>query len=789
MVAGLYVSFLISQYGTLTSLTSVFICLLLSLFVRNRHVFNICVCAFFFSCGFTSLNTLFPPPSSASSNRLKTSRSPAILEGIVDQRPIATADGSRIVVRVEKVFSGEGSESVTGKLLLFASHGEVPFLRGDRIRFRTEISTPRRLGLPGEFDYHRYLALQGIMNTGRVSSSQDILLVRSSSEDSIQRRIDVVAKKLGDGIRQAVPDRRISSVLAALLLGDQKRIPRDLNDAYTKAGVNHILSVSGFHVGIISAFISLILFQIFIRFEHMMLFCNVRRTALLLTIPAMLFYLFLTGAASATARAVIMLIAFVVALYVERETDTVNVLLAAACVLVSVDPSAIFDVSFQLSFLSLWGIVVMVPFVTDRYTSALPWWSLVIVQLLAASVAASAATIIPVLYTFKVASINGIITNFLIVPLLGYGAVIAGFIVLPIILIEPLFSKILLWPSAKIVQLSNWIIDYLSQLPVIRFTTITDVDMFLFLLFMMSITFVHSRFHKKCLCIAIPLLSLTVHFAQSPSPANKLRITMLSVGQSESLLLTLPGGANMLVDGGGYLHENGLDFGQRILLPALESLGVNKIDRMVLTHDHPDHAGGLDYVMRNKPVGEFWTTEQAYSGTGLINIKEIVRQKRIPVKLMKGGESFVLPGGVILDVLHPLDSVESVAADDVADTNEGSLVFRIRYEKFSMLFTADAGFEAEYSMINNGAFLKSTVLKVGHHGSKYSTSREFIDLVQPKVALISAGFGNRFGLPSERTVNLLYSKGIAVYRTDHDGTIELESDGNTFDIQTRFRPY
>lgn len=788
MASGLYVSFLFSQYGNVFSLVSVFICLLLSLFVSGRLFFMICASFFFFYCGFTSLNTLLSPPGSASSIKYKVSVTPTIVEGIIDRRPSISADGCRLVVRAEHYFSAKGAELATDRMLIFVSQGDVPFSRGDRIRFSTEIRTPRRLGIPGEFDFQRYLALQGILVTGRVQSHHDILLVRSAAEDSIQRQLDMVSQKLGDRIRLAVQDSRVSSVLVALVLGDQKRIPRDLNDAYTRAGVNHILSVSGFHVGIIATFITLIILQICTRFETMLLFCNLRKTTVLLAIPAMLFYLILTGSAAATTRAVIMLIACAIALYVERETDTLNLLLAAACLLIAVDPAALFDISFQLSFLSLWGIIIIVPYVTERFSSNLQGWLMLLLQVLSASVAATAVTIIPVLYTFKVASINGIITNILIVPLLGYGAVLSGFIVLPLLSVNPLLSEVLLWPSAKMVWISNWIIDYCSKLPIIRFASVTSVDMFLFLLFMICITFVNCRFKKKFLGVVIPLLSLSIHLADSPPALNKLRITMLSVGQSESLLMTLPDGSSMLVDGGGYLHENGLDFGQKILLPALDSLGVHKLDRIILTHDHPDHSGGLDYVARNLPVGELWTTVRAFSGNGFAKIKTTFERNRVPIKLLNGGESLVLPGGVVMYVLHPQGNVGSKKADDISDTNEESLVFRIKFGDFSAIFTADAGFGAESSMISNGAVLKSTVLKVGHHGSKYSTSSEFIGMVQPKVALISAGNANRFGLPSERTVKLLRSRGIIVYRTDLDGTIEVTSDGKTFDVMTRFRP-
>jgi len=788
MATGLSVSLLTDQTCPIRVLAACFICLLLSLFLRDQRILAFCMVLFFFFWGLYALDPWFFPvkPSSAIIN--KASSIPVAVEGIVANRPSVVSEGSRLVVKVERIISANRTEQVCGLMMLSVYQGDVSILRGDRIRFMTQITFPRRLGLPGEFDYPRYLSFQGITATGRVDSQQDIILIRAAAEESIQRYIDIAARKLGEAIRLVVPDVRISSVLTALLLGDQKRIPENLADAYTRAGVNHILSISGFHVGIIAAFISLISLGILTRFESLALRWNVRRISVLIAIPSMVIYLFLTGNAPATARSVIMLVACALALYVERETDAINTLLLAACFLIAINPVTLFDISFQLSFISLWGIIVTVPVLTERLSVAVPWRSLVFIQLLAASVAASCVTLIPVLHTFKVASLNGILANFLIVPLLGYGAVIAGFCVLPLIVLLPKISGVLLWPSAKLIYLSNMIVEWFSALPVIHFTGVTSWDMLFFLLFMLIVTFVRSVRRRFALAAFMPLAAVMMHATEPPSADGLLHLTMLSVGQAESMLLRLPDGSTMLVDGGGYLHDTGRDFGRRVLLPALESLGIRRIDRLIITHDHPDHIGGLAFVAKNATVGECWTTAGTHSRLQHSDLKSIFAERKIPVRLLKVGDSITLASGVYFKVISPGQHVVRNDGDDIRNTNEDSLVFRVGFGQFSMLFTADAGFDAERDMIASGCDLGSTVLKVGHHGSAYSTSEEFIDKVRPRVALISAGTGNKFGLPSGRTIDLLKSKNIMVYRTDRDGTIELASDGRNLKVYTRYGP-
>lgn len=785
MVAGLALSARVLQTCSLTTLLAVSICLLLSAAQSSRYLFSACVILFFFCWGFYALTPWIVPDNSPSSIRLAASDSPVIVEGIVASRPVVSPDGSRLAVRVEHLFYQNRVKAAHGTLLLYISQGDSELVRGDRIRFRTGIAIPRRLGLPGEFDYPRYLAFQEISAVGRVASQQELVLIRGGAEQSLQRSIDLLARRLGDAIRSALPDVSVSSVLGALLIGDQKRIPQQLADAYTRAGVNHILSISGFHIAILAAFITLTILWILTRFEYPALHWNVRRNALFLAVPAMLIYLFITGNAPATARSVIMLGACAVALYMERESDPLNTLLLAAFFLIAIHPPTLFDISFQLSFLSLWGIIAAVPPLMARLTVVRNSWVRTVLQFMGVSLAASCATLIPVLYSFQVASLNGILTNFLIVPLLGYGAVLAGFCVLPFLACLPAYNQILLWPAAKMVQVSNAIIEYCAALPVIRFYGITDQDMFFFLLFMCCISFLRSLPQRLFLGAVIPLVAIALHVRDPIAADGRLHITMLSVGQAESLLLRLPDGSTMLVDGGGYLHDTGRDFGQRILTPALAALGIRKIDWMIATHAHPDHVGGLAHVLRYLRVGEFWSTGNLAADASW-EVLAALAEQAVPTRLLAAGDLIHLGRGVDLQVLSPFKHESLRSAEDVLDENEQSLVFRISYGHFSMLFTADTGFVAEQTILSGGYDLKSTVLKVGHHGSRYATSKEFLERVSPRVALISAGAGNRFGLPSPRTVGLIESRRIPLYRTDRDGTIELVSDGASWNITTPY---
>jgi competence protein ComEC len=346
----------------------------------------------------------------------------------------------------------------------------------------------------------------------------------------------------------------------------------------------------------------------------------------------------------------------------------------------------------------------------------------------------------------------------------------------------PQIAELLLGIAARMVQLSNALVELCARLPIISFHGITRLDMLMFLALMCAVTFLRGRI-RTTVCLLLPLVALTAHVAVPQPVDGRLHVTMLSVGQAESFLIKLPDGAIVLVDGGGYLHDTGRDFGERTLVPALFKLGVRRIDHLILTHSHPDHIGGLPFAAAAFPIGSFGEASPGGVGEQYDQLRSVLDRNRVTVSRLAAGDRIELSGGVSLQVLSPRGGPRSLIGDvDEMSLNDDSLVFRLVYGSFSMLFTADAGLPAEGQMLADGRSLRSTVLKVGHHGSRHSTSEAFLKRVAPELALISAGRGNRFGLPNPDTLALLGSYGIRVYRTDRDGTVELVSDGRSWSV-------
>jgi len=692
-----------------------------------------------------------------------------LVEGRVVRRPETRENGSRIQVRPNHVFSGNEKLSLSGDIMLRVEEGRADLSSGDLVRFSGRLRAPRNYGTPGEFDAERYFALKGIVATSFARSMESVILVRRGG-DSLQRRFDSMAARIGAFIMERVPAGE-GGILKALLVGDSSDIAKELRDAYSRTGVNHILSISGFHVGIIAIALFQAWFVISRIFPALLLYVNLRRVAPLMSLPLIFSYMYISGAEPATARSVLMLVFLVAGLMLEREFDHLNSLVLAAFALLLIDPGNLFDISFQLSFLALWGLIILTPLLVPLFRVAEGGMPYRLVRFFAASVAAVFVTLLPVAYYFHQATLTGLVSNFFIVPLLGYGAVVLGFASLPLIWLFPLGAGWLLAAAALLVKLSNRIIARLDELPLLPDPGVTGVDIALLIAGLLLMTLLAERSARLRVLAAVPLILVFIHQLPSPAAGGGVRLDFFSVGQGESTLLTFADGRRMLIDGGGALHDSGWDPGKSLLLPGLRRLGVERIDYLVLSHPHPDHLQGLAAVAENLPVGEFWETGVG-SGDAYLGLRRVLESHGVKIRRLDSGRPpLMIPGGKVT-VLFP---DRGALAGSPADLNETSLVMRIDAGSFSALFTGDIGIETESALLREPAKLRADILKVPHHGSRHSVLPEFFRAVSPQVALIGAGYRNSFGLPSPAMLDALSATGAVICRTDLDGTVTVKA--------------
>lgn len=693
------------------------------------------------------------------------------MEGVLQRRAEGLPDGGgRLVLGDLRLHEGPGVRRLPGKLLVHLKQGRVQLGSGDRILFSSKLRRPRLLGLPGETDYPRRLAYQGIFLTGFLKDPGELVLLESGI--GWRHDIDRLAARLGNFLMASAPPAE-AGVLKALLIGDTGDVPAELNTAYALSGVNHILSISGFHVGIIFLSLFQVLFLLARQMETLTRRCNLRRSLLLAALPAVVFYLFLSGTQAATLRSVLMIVAVLLALYLKRELDPVNCIVLAAFAILCCAPETLFDLSFQLSFLAIWGLVVLSPELAApvRGIKGIPGWFLL---LLAASAAAILATLVPVAFYFQRVSFTGLLANVAVVPLMGYGAVVVGFASLPMCLVASGAAQPLVQLAALLVRASDYLVGFLARLPVWSGYCPDRADLALSVAALGVLSFVRPVLLARVVALLLVVVLTARGVPAGRQADGRLEVIFLSIGQGDAALVRLPDGKRMLVDGGGDYGDLELRVGERLLGPALHALKVDRLDYLVLSHPHPDHLQGLLWTAAYLEVGEFW--ESGISGVSqeYRKLKWVLASRAVPVRTINAAGAPFAAGGVQVEPLWPEGSVPLTG-----DENDDSLVFRLRHGRSSVLFTGDLGSESEAELLASGKSLTATLLKVPHHGSKYSSSAEFLRAVAPKSAVISAGFRNNFHLPAPSTLWRLQHRGTRVYRTDVEGSIRAicQADG------------
>jgi beta-lactamase superfamily II metal-dependent hydrolase len=287
--------------------------------------------------------------------------------------------------------------------------------------------------------------------------------------------------------------------------------------------------------------------------------------------------------------------------------------------------------------------------------------------------------------------------------------------------------------------------------------------------------------------IAGALYWLRRHPRETPTPQyvaeGQLQIYALDVGQGDALLIISPEGKSVLIDAGP--PPAGDD-----VVAALQKRRIRSLDLAVATHPHTDHIGGMRQVIEHVPVKNFLDSGQTFASDEYERLLRTISDKRIKFLTAKRGMKFELDSGVRLEVLNPRGDQEWITKVRPGGSveNANSVVLRLSYNNFSMLFTGDAEFETEALLMKSGAPLRAQLLKAGHHGSRHATSGKFLDAVNPEAAIISCGDDNKYGHPAQPTLDRLRKAGVKVFRTDLSGEIAVVTDGNKFEVHPVRQP-
>ncbi|HET6836947.1 MAG TPA: DNA internalization-related competence protein ComEC/Rec2 [Gemmatimonadales bacterium] len=556
----------------------------------------------------------------------------------------------------------------------------------------------------------------------------------------------------------------------ALILGRRGSFDRDLQDRFAQSGLVHLLSISGFHVGIITAWVFLL--------------CRSARVARarsygIAAVLSVAYVGFLGWPAPAT-RAAALAVLVALSRVRQRRVESSSLLSATCLCVLLVDPWAIVDLGGWLSVAALWGASTFTRW-SDHALGTRIWW-----RTLSSSVGATLTTAPITAAALGTVAVVGIVLNFVAIPLAavavpgvfasllayplwsGLAAALAGGAGLGLHGLELLATAGAAVPGGHIIcpeELGSalpWLaVLAVSLWAVGRHNTLVEA----------------ARRWSWSLVGALWLFGIRDTFSAVSDTGSELALHFLDVGQGDAAVLRTPAGRWVLIDAGP--RTDRADAGRRVVVPFLLRQRVRELTLAFVSHAHADHLGGLLSVLDRFPSGMVVEPGELVPDSLYHTFLDELATAAIPWHRGRRGERFTLDS-VSFTIIHP-DPAWSGWGDDV---NEDSLVLLIEYRSFQVLFAGDAGFPAEHEMLRHTRPVD--LLKVGHHGSRGSTGSDWLMALQPEAAVLSVG-RNNYGHPSLETLDRLRRHRVAVWRTDQDGTVEVSTDGWQMTLRSRGR--
>ena len=641
---------------------------------------------------------------------------------------------------------------------------------GDHISYHGTAFRPLKNNNPYSFNYQEYLENNNIHGLSYLYRADYTIIKRS--KDLYYYLIVVPRNWIRNRINKFYSS-EYSSFLKAILLGEKSSLPPQLKQDFASSGLSHILAVSGLHTGVI-ALIFLTIFQIVFR--------N-RTAARILTIVLLIYYMLLAHAVPSVQRAVIMISLVLLAKILQRRISTINILFAAAFIILVINPMQLFSIGFQLSFISVFAILVIFQYLSKKLNplrknhSKLFWLLNLMLLSLMVQIVLAPLTI----HYFHTLALGGIIANVIAIPLIS--------LMLPLSILSILFpisaicavyaaaNKLLLF---LVFAISRFVAShrillfdflYLNDLQILSLYTV---------MLMLILLWKHSDNSQIKLYkfLSFSVLTITILVVPGLLRERNFEITVLDVGQGDAIVIRTPAHKTILIDTGDKTMNK--DYGELVVVPYFKARGIKDIDLLILTHPHADHIGGAQAVMENIRVDKVLIPRCEYESTLYDNVLASFEENKIEVIYADTSLVFQEFQPVKLKILHPAYEYRNEN-----NVNNYSIVVKAEYENFAVLFTGDAEKEVEEILIENwGNKLDSDLLKVGHHGSNSSSTFEFLEHVSPEYAVISVGTKNRYDHPDKEVIVRIENSTDKLFRTDLDGAVIFTYGGNSLNIKT-----
>ena len=644
-------------------------------------------------------------------------------------------------------------------ILLFRKKNTNIFHIGDKLNINGEFTIPDVARNRGGFNYRRFLNSNGIYGIIKVENNFEVLEPNNNFVYRMQNLIyDNFTKLFSE---------EHTGILSGMIIGETNSISQVTKENFQKAGVTHLLAVSGSNVALVITFSSYIFSKIFGK-----------KYSDYISIVFVIFFVMLAGASPSVVRAGIMAILNILANVFERKSSSMVNVFSSAFIILIFNPLAILNVGFILSFVGTVGIIILSNSTTNFFKKYIK--NKIILETVSITIAAQVALVPIMSYYFNSLSLISLFSNLLIIPITSL-VTILGIIIFVISIVFMPFARII---SLLTIPMINYILiitnicskfDWLNVL--LPTPKIWMIVVFYILLCIKLYKFKHRNdnylervsFEKDSHIVnriakytyAVILTFIAIFIIEKFIPRNYTELTAIDVGQGDSFLLVTENHKTILIDGGGS-ETSDFDVGANVLVPYLLNRGIMKVDYIFVSHAHADHIEGVYSILKSLRVGKIYIGPQLEGDKMIEELYHLASKKGVKIEEIKAKDKLVVDN-VKFEILYP-------GSKDVDENvNNLSLLMMVECNDRKILFTGDAEEKVEEKVIFD---IEADILKVGHHGSKTSSSEAFVRKVSPKISLISVAENNTYGHPNKEVLERL-QKVSNIFMTKDFGEINI----------------
>jgi len=669
-----------------------------------------------------------------------------IVVGVVDSIPQQRQFGQRFEFTVESSPNSDVLISdLPQKIRLNWYRSKVKVAVGQRWQLKVRLKQPHGFMNPGGFDYEGWLFRHGIRATGYVRDADENRYL--ADVDGVAYWLDRQRSHLAQQIETALDHGQFEGMIQALAIGLRDDITQQQWNVLLMTGTNHLMAISGLHVGLVAGLAFLLVRWLWGRSMRLLHYLPAAKVAAIAAIVAALMYAALAGFSVPTQRALIMVVVFMLAIISQRYRRPGDGLLLALLLVLFIDPLAVMDAGFWLSFAA---VAIILLGMGGRLKQQGLWWKWGRVHVLIA------LALLPLtLMLFQKASMISPVANFIAVPMVSL-------LVVPLVLLAVLLLPISSTIADALLQLADYclqllwpLLSWLAALPSAQIYQ-GLADQWLIIPLCVGVVWLLAPRGWPGRWLGAVWIAIAFLLPASRPQQGEAYFSLLDVGQGLAAVIRTRN--KTLVFDSGPKFSDSFDTGEAVVLPFLLSNAIETIDTLIVSHGDNDHVGGVDSLMQHMPVTNLLTS----------SMEKLVDYGARPCQK---GQRWQWDG-VLFEMLHP-------AGGTAVDENNSSCVLKVSSQGGALLLTGDIERRAEQVLLaTNSSELAADVLVVPHHGSKTSSTPNFVAAVSPQWALIPAGYANRFRLPRAEVVERYLENGANVLLTGQQGAIEMVL-GNT----------